>query len=62
MLKDTPYWPDLAEAVEKYRVTKSLNPIEVALTKLLVNYAEQDLALISAVDHALYWDIRSGRT
>jgi V/A-type H+/Na+-transporting ATPase subunit C len=41
MLKETPYWPDLAEAVDKYRATKTLNPIEVALSKSLVKYAER---------------------
>lgn len=41
MLKDTTYWTDLQEAVEKYRETKSLNSIEVALNKSLIGYAEK---------------------
>ncbi len=41
MLKETPYWADIAEAVEKYRETRSLNAIEVALTKSLIGYAEK---------------------
>ncbi|HMK45587.1 MAG TPA: V-type ATP synthase subunit C [Methanocella sp.] len=41
MLKDTPYWPDLAEAVENYRETGSLNAVEVALTKAQISYAEK---------------------
>ena len=41
MLKETPYWPDLSEAVDKYRETKTLNPIEVSLNKSLIGYAEK---------------------
>ena len=41
MIKETPYWPALSEAVEKYREDKSLNTIEVALSKALIGYAER---------------------
>ena len=41
MLKDTPYWADISEAVEKYRESKSLNTIEVSLSKSLIGYAEK---------------------
>jgi len=41
LLKDTPYWPNLSEAVDNYRETRSLNAIEVALNKADVMYAEK---------------------
>ena len=41
MLKETPYWQDISEAVEKYRETKSLNAIEVGLTKSQIRYADK---------------------
>jgi vacuolar-type H+-ATPase subunit C/Vma6 len=30
MLKEYPYWSDIADAVEAYRETKSLNAVEIA--------------------------------
>jgi V/A-type H+-transporting ATPase subunit C len=41
MLKEYPYWADLAEAVENYRETKSLNAVEIALYKGLMGYANK---------------------
>ncbi|WP_424359260.1 V-type ATP synthase subunit C [Methanocella sp. MCL-LM] len=41
LLKDTPYWTDLSEAIENYRATKSLNAIEVALTRADIGYADK---------------------
>jgi V/A-type H+-transporting ATPase subunit C len=41
MLKEYTYWAELAEPVEQYRATGSLNAVEIALTKALISYAEQ---------------------
>jgi V/A-type H+-transporting ATPase subunit C len=41
MLKEYPYWNELSESVDKYHETKSLNAVEVALTKLLIHYADK---------------------
>ncbi len=41
MLKEYPYWGDIADAVEQYRETKSLNAVEVALYKEQMGYAEK---------------------
>jgi V/A-type H+/Na+-transporting ATPase subunit C len=41
MLKEYPYWKDLAEAVDNYRETKSLNAVEIALYQGLMSYANK---------------------
>jgi V/A-type H+-transporting ATPase subunit C len=41
LLKDTPYWPELSEAVRKFQETTSLNDVEIALNKHLIAYGEK---------------------
>jgi V/A-type H+-transporting ATPase subunit C len=41
MLKEYAYWSELAEAIDKSRETRSLNPVEVALRKLLIGYSDK---------------------
>jgi V/A-type H+/Na+-transporting ATPase subunit C len=41
MLKEYPYWEELAEPVQKSNETGSLNPIEIGLHKSLMRYADK---------------------
>lgn len=41
MLKETPYWADLSEAVQKSQETGSLNAVEIALRKSNIAYADK---------------------
>ena len=40
-LKEYPYWAELSEAVDRYRETKSLNSVEIAIYKEQMGYAEK---------------------
>jgi V/A-type H+-transporting ATPase subunit C len=41
ILKDTPYWTELSDAMHRYQETKSLNEVEIALQKYLIAYGEK---------------------
>jgi V/A-type H+-transporting ATPase subunit C len=41
LLKEYPYWTDIADAVDRYRETRSLNAVEIALYKQQIAFAEQ---------------------
>lgn len=40
-LKEYPYWEELSGATEASRASGSLNPVEIALTRMLISYAEK---------------------
>lgn len=41
MLKEYPYWEEISAAVQKAQETKSLNAVEIALRKILIDYADK---------------------
>ncbi len=41
LLKEYPYWADISDAVDRYRETRSLNAVEIALYKQQIAFAER---------------------